>query len=180
MQTKTIWLRAELKGINFVHSKPEIIAECFHMPVENLISATPCLVSTADKTMCWAEGIINSSGNALVKTKGTYMPVGKVVKDFKIEHGISVFSLLNEISRETPPTYVRTRDEAEKLCLLAQEFSEGWSVAEIALMSKVDVSRMDLKTVKLFSKTVEASCLAIRNQRTIPEISSSILKTFKT
>ncbi len=176
MQTKTIWIKAELKGIHFTNNRSEITAECFHLPVDNLLSATPCLVSTASKTLCFAEGIINSSGNALVKTKGDYMPIGKITKDFKMEHGVPVFSLVNEISREAPPAYVKTKAEAEKLCVLAQVFSEGWSVAEVAAMSKIDVSAMDLKNVKLLAKMVEASSLAIRNQRQVPEISMTTLK----
>lgn len=141
---KEAWIKATVTGCTLGGSKPGLHVECGHHLAEDFIAAKPYLYENLEKTECWAKGIINSSGNILVRLAGGgFAPVGKETSKTTLRHGVSVFVAVNDLSRDEPPEYVKSRADAEKLCLLSQVVSpRGWTVAEIAKASGVDCERL--------------------------------------
>lgn len=158
---KSIWISASIRGYTVAGEKfvPELRCGNYHT-VGDAIYAEPVKLYDLEQTACFVKGMVNSSQNALAKVLDGWGPLGRVSTRFTYRYGIAVYSISNEFSRDGDIECVMTRDDAEKLTLLAQKFSCcPFTLLEIAEKNDFDVERLtvrDLKTLKMAVATVIA------------------------
>ena len=158
---KTIWINATIKGFSIVGDKfvPELLCGNYHT-VGDAIYAEPVKLQDVTQTACFVKGMVNSSQNALARLAEGWGPLGRVSTRFTYRYGVSVHSISNEFSRDGDIDCVLTRDDAEKLTLLAQGFPCcPFTLLQIAEKNDFAVERLtvrDLKTLKVAVLTVIA------------------------
>ena len=158
---KTIWISALIKGYSVAGEKfvPELSCGNYHT-VGDAVYAEPLKLQDLKQTACFVKGMVNSSQNALARTADGWGPLGRVSTRFTYRYGIPVYSISNEFSRDGDIECVMTRDEAEKLTLLAQRFPCcPFTLLQIAEKNDFDIDRLtarDLKTLKMAVATVIA------------------------
>ena len=151
---KTLWIGATIKGYSVAGEKfvPELRCGNYHT-VGDAIYAEPVKLQELEQTACFVKGMVNSSQNALAKVADGWGPLGRVSTRFTYRFGVPVYSISNEFSRDGDIECVMTRDEAEKLTLLAQKFPCcPFTLLEIAEKNNFDLDRLtvrDLKTLKM-------------------------------
>lgn len=175
---KDAWIKAQIIGASMKAGQLALHVECCHHEAAEFVSARPYLFENIPATECWAKGIINSSGNILVKLPdGGFAPVGKETSKSTLLHGISVFTAANELSRDTPPEYIKSRVEADKLCLLAQVVScRGWTVADIAKNSGLDLSRIKGASLQTLLRAVLAEMTRQVTAMELPKLGPAVIK----
>lgn len=175
---KEAWIQAKVTGICIKGEQIILQAECMHYPAAEIVASRPFMISDINEIECWAKGIINSSGNILVCLEGGgFAPVGRETGKNKVCEGITVCLASNELSRDIPPNYVRTKTEAEKLCLLHQVLSpNGWTVADIAKASGIDCSRISGYALQTLLRAAMAEVGRREKAQEIPKLSESALK----
>ena len=158
---KTLWIRALIKGFSVVGEKfvPELRCGNYHT-VGDAIYAEPLKLQDLEQTACFVKGMVNSSQNALARVADGWGPLGRVSTRFTYRYGVSVHSISNEFSRDGDIECVLTRDDAEKLTLLAQKFPCcPFTLLQIAEKNDFDIERLtarDLRTLKTAVATVIA------------------------
>lgn len=175
---KETWIKAQVIGAGMKSGQLTLHVECYHHEVAEFVSARPYLFEDLAKTECWAKGIINSSGNILVKLPdGGFAPIGRETSKSNLVYGVSVFTAANDLSRDTPPEYIKSRVEADKLCLLAQVVScRGWTVADIAKNSGLDLSRIKGANLQTLLRAVLGEMTRQITALTMPKLGSAVLK----
>lgn len=159
--SKTLWISALIKGFSVAGEKfvPELRCGNYHT-VGDAIYAEPQTLRDVEQTACFVKGMVNSSQNALAKIADGWGPLGRVSTRFAYRHGVAVYSISNEFSRDGDIECVMTRDDAEKLTLLAQRFPCcPFTLLEIAEKNDFDLDRLtvrDLRTLKMAVTTVIA------------------------
>ena len=152
--SKTLWIRALLKGYSVAGEKfvPELRCGNYHT-VGDAIYAEPVKLQDLTQTACFVKVMVNSSQNALARIADGWGPLGRVSTRFTYRYGVSVHSISNEFSRDGDIECVLTRDDAEKLTLLAQRFPCcPFTLLQLAEENDFDVERLtvrDLKTLKM-------------------------------
>ena len=158
---KTLWISALIKGYSVEGERfvPELRCGNYHT-VGDAIYADPVKLQDLAQTACFVKGMVNSSQNALAKVADGWGPLGRVSTRFTYRHGVAVYSISNEFSRDGDIECVMTRDDAEKLTLLAQRFPCcPFTLLQIAEENDFDIERLtirDLKTLKIAVGTVIA------------------------
>ena len=158
---KTIWINATIKGFSVTGDKfvPELRCGNYHT-IGDAIYAEPLKLQDLPQTACFVKGMVNSSQNALARIADGWGPLGRVSTRFTYRYGVSVHSISNEFSRDGDIDCVMTRDDAEKLTLLAQGFPCcPLTLLQIAEENDFAVERLtvrDLKTLKMAVLTVIA------------------------
>lgn len=151
---KEIWIKAEIRGCHLLKGQLGMEMGCGNFPAEGeAVHASPVQLRDLPKLCCFVKGMLNSSQSALVRTRETWAPLGRMSARFEMRHGVSVHRIVNEFSRDGDIDCVATRDDAEKLCLLSQKFPCcSRSLLQIAQDNGFDIARLSargLKTLEL-------------------------------
>lgn len=158
---KTIWIRANLGKCMFSAGKMEMELVCGHY---NAIGENVCedAVYARDlaSLVCFTRGIVNSSLTALVQTLDSWAPLGRLNNKLELRHGVGVLRIVNDFSRDGDIECVRSREDAEKLCLLAQKLPNcEFDLLQVAQENGFDVDRMSARSLRAL-KTAIISRLA--------------------
>lgn len=175
---KEIWLTASVVSIFTKGSQIALQAACAKHNAETIVHSRPFLADKMNTIKCFAKGIINSSGNILIcLADGGFAPVGKETGKSRLVHGVSVFSIINDLSRDVPPEYVRSKADAEKLCILGQVVScRGWTVEDVAKESGIDCSRLKLTSLQNLLRAVQAEVIRAENAVQMPKLNDTAIK----
>lgn len=158
-KTKEIWIESQITGASCNGSNISLNAQCCHYTPQEIIHATPGHASKLGTTVCFAKGIINSSGNILVEvSEGGFAPVGKVCNKMRRFHGVQMHGMINDLSRDKTPEYVKSREDAEKICLLLREIGDR-AVCDELLNAGADLEKMNSAALKKVSIILESAYL---------------------
>lgn len=153
---KNIWIRASIKGCTFTGGKMELQLSCGNYPATGeTVHTEPIELKELPAMPCFVKGMLNSSQNALVRSNDSWGPLGRLSTRFELKQGVPVYRIVNDFSRDGDIECVTTRDEAEKLCLLAQAFPCcGFTLANIAEANGFDLERLTVRGLKTLEMAV--------------------------
>lgn len=153
---KDIWIRARISGCRIVNGNFSLEAVCgHHRTTGEIVHASAASLSDLKTLACFAKGMLNSSHNALVQIDGDWAPVGKASIRFDLAHGVGVHKIVNDFSRDGDLEFVKDREDAEKLCLLAQRFPCcPFTLLEIARFNGFDIDRTTVKVLRSLRNAV--------------------------
>lgn len=155
---KNIWIRAEIRGCQFVGGRVqlEIICEHHHSTGEN-VHAHAATITEMPTILCFTRGMVNSSQNALVQIADGWAPLGKLSTKFELRHGVTVHKIINDFSRDGDIDAIDTREDAEKLCLLSERFPCcQLSLLEIAKNNKFDIDRISTHSLRSLKNAIDS------------------------
>ena len=155
---KDIWIRANVKGCSLAAGKISLEFTCMHhLSVGETLHSRARDLDALKDLLCFTKGMLNSSQNALIQIAEGWAPIGKLSTRFELRHGVSVRKITNDFSRDGDIECVEAREDAEKLCLLAQRFPCcELSLSEIAKINDFDVDRISARALRSLRNAVEA------------------------
>lgn len=153
---KTIWIRAKIKGCNILTGKLEMDVLCGNYnAIGETIHPRPIELSELPNLICYIKGMVNSSQNALVRAGESWGPLGRLSNRFELKHGVAVYQIVNEFSRDGNIDCVSAREDAEKLCLLEQKFPGcQWSLLRISEFNGLHIDRLTAQGLKTLDMAV--------------------------
>lgn len=157
---REIWLRAKVYSVIVEKGELRPLARCgLHQTGPNLIWAAPCLALDIESLECWARGIVNSSNTALVELEQGYAPLGRADGPARVEYGMQVRELTNEISRDGAIEFLPERKHAEKMCLLRSKFPGiSHDLADILLENGLKPEYLDVRQLNHLATVVRMIC----------------------
>lgn len=155
---KTIWIRANAAGCALMAGKMELNATCGHYQASGeLICSDPVIMEDFEQMTCFVKGMVNSSLNALIQIRDGWGPLGKLTNKMEMRHGVMVKKIVNDFSRDGDIECVDSKEDAEKLCLLAQKFPGCQpGILEIARENGFDIERISARSLKALKHAVES------------------------
>lgn len=155
---KNIWIRAEVKGCQFISGRLTLDIVCgHHSSIGESLHAHAVNIQGLKSLACFTKGMLNSSQNALVQIADGWAPIGKLSTRFELQHGVSVRKIINDFSRDGDIECVETRDDAEKLCLLSQRFPCcQYSLLEIAKENNFDIDRISARALRSLKNAIDS------------------------
>lgn len=167
IMAKNIWIRASVTGCQLASGRlnPEISCG-HHRATGEAVYSRAANISDLNNLMCFSKGMVNSSQNALVQVEDGWAPIGRLNAKFDLRHGVRVHKIINDFSRDGDIECVESKDDAEKLCLLAQRFPCcQFTLLDIALDNRLDVDRISARSLRSLKNAVDSKfekhCLAI-------------------
>lgn len=181
--SKEIWLRGSVDSLVFEKGKPVIKATCAYHDIEpeNTIHPVITDIKKLVDMACYVKGMINSSGNVLVYCKnGDLAPIGKVSKNQHVEHGVTVLVVTSDYSRDKPVEYVRSREDAERLCLMAEGFEgQDFDMERVCEINHINTHRASIKMLQNILRSVHINLAKEKAQSVAMLLDPNVLKMIK-
>ena len=93
---------------------------------------------------------------ALVQIKDGWAPLGRVSSKFELRNGVGIQYIINDFSRDGDIECVRTKEDAEKLCLLEQKLpGTNFTLYDAAKFNDFDVDRLSPRSIRALKVALE-------------------------
>lgn len=155
---KTIWIRANLAKCVFSGgvTQMELVCGHFNTTGENVYEE-PIYAANLPKLMCFTRGMVNSSLTALVEIAGGWAPLGRITSKLELRHGVGIQRIINDFSRDGDIESVRSKEDAEKLCLLAQHLPNcSFTLLDVAVANGFDADRISVRSLRALKIAIES------------------------
>lgn len=154
---KAIWIRASIRGCQFTSGRLSLDIVCgHHATTGEAVHAHARSVRELCAIACFTKGMLNSSQNALVQIEDGWAPIGKLSSHFELRHGVSIRRIVNDFSRDGDIECVTAKEDAEKLCLLSQQFPCcQYSLIQIAEANGLDIDRISSRALRSLYNAIQ-------------------------
>lgn len=158
IMAKNIWIRAEIRGCQFVGGRLILEISCgHHHSTGEAVHAHALTPLDLPNILCFTRGMVNSSQNALVQIADGWAPLGKLSTKFELRYGVTVHKIINDFSRDGDIDAIDAREDAEKLCLLSDRFPCcRLSLLEIARSNRFDIDRISARVLRSLKNAIDS------------------------
>lgn len=155
---KPVWIRANLSKCIFMAGEIKMELVCGHYNATGeCVCEEAVYAKDFSSLLCFTRGIVNSSLTALVEIAGGWAPLGRISSKFELRNGVGIQKIVNDFSRDGDIECVRNREDAEKLCLLAQHLPNcTFTLHEVADANGFEVDRVSVRTLRSLKIAVES------------------------